>query len=184
MTSRIRSADRDDSKFREPPLKISGDAERDNHRHGNDDYSQAGDLFCLIPPDSQQRLMHTIAEAMHGVPLEIAKRQVVHFYRADPNYGNGVATRIGLATCRRPPPPNDLAPSPHRAMRRPSPGRASMATANSVREIVVPANEAALNAAIIENQIEPHKVISVILQQGPHLAIGDHEPRYRLLYRL
>jgi len=87
----------DDSKFREPLLKIAGDAERYNHRHGNDDYRQAGDLFRLIPPDSQQRLMDNIAEAMHGVPLEIAKRQVVHFYRADPNYGIGVATRIGLS---------------------------------------------------------------------------------------
>jgi catalase len=31
------------------------------------------------------------------VPTEIVKRQVAHFYRADPDYGIGVATRMGLS---------------------------------------------------------------------------------------
>jgi catalase len=53
------------------------------------------DLFRLMPPESQQRLMDNIAEAMQGVPVEIVKRQVAHFYRADPAYGLGVATRMG-----------------------------------------------------------------------------------------
>jgi catalase len=50
-----------------------------------------------MPPDSQQRLMDNIAEAMQGVPMEIVKRQVAHFYKADPDYGIGVATRMGLS---------------------------------------------------------------------------------------
>ena len=32
-----------------------------------------------------------------GVPTEIVKRQVALFYRADPDHGIGVATRMGLA---------------------------------------------------------------------------------------
>lgn len=32
----------EDARFKEPPLKISGDADRYNHRIGNDDYTQAG----------------------------------------------------------------------------------------------------------------------------------------------
>ena len=32
----------------EPPLKISGDANRYNHRDGNDDYTQPGNLFRLM----------------------------------------------------------------------------------------------------------------------------------------
>ena len=32
----------------EPPLRIDGDADRYDHRVGNDDYSQAGDLFRLM----------------------------------------------------------------------------------------------------------------------------------------
>jgi catalase len=86
-----------DERFVEPPLKISGDAERYNHRDGNDDYRQPGDLFRLIGTDAQQRLMDNIAEAMQGVPAEIVKRQIGHFYRADPNYGIGVASRMGLS---------------------------------------------------------------------------------------
>jgi catalase len=40
--------------------------------------------------------MDNIAEAMQGVPMAIVKRQVAHFYRADPAYGRGVAKRMGL----------------------------------------------------------------------------------------
>jgi len=35
---------------------------------------------------------------MQGVPIEIVNRQLVHFYRADPEYGFGVARKLGLAT--------------------------------------------------------------------------------------
>ena len=34
---------------------------------------------------------------MQGVPVDIVKRQVAHFYKADPAYGRGVATRMGLS---------------------------------------------------------------------------------------
>ncbi|MBB4038632.1 catalase [Microvirga flocculans] len=80
----------------EPPLKISGDADRYDHRAGNDDYTQAGNLFRLMTPEQQGRLMDNIAEAMQGVPQEIVKRQIVHFYLADKAYGLGVADRMGL----------------------------------------------------------------------------------------
>jgi catalase len=80
----------------EPPLKISGDADRYDHRAGNDDYTQPGNLFRLMTPEEQGRLMDNIAEAMQGVPEEIVKRQIVHFYLADKAYGLGVADRMGL----------------------------------------------------------------------------------------
>ncbi|MBJ6125171.1 catalase [Microvirga splendida] len=80
----------------EPPLKISGDADRYDHRAGNDDYKQPGDLFRLMTPDEQGRLMDNIAEAMQGVPEDIVRRQIVHFYLADKAYGLGVADRMGL----------------------------------------------------------------------------------------
>jgi catalase len=91
-----------DNRFNEPPLKISGDADRYNHRSGNDDYRQPGDLFRLIGAEAQGRLMDNIAEAMHGVPVTIVKRQIVHFYKADPDYGIGVATRLGLSAADLP----------------------------------------------------------------------------------
>jgi catalase len=85
-----------DKRFVEPPLKISGDAARYDHRDGNDDYRQPGDLFRLMSSDAQQRLFGNIAEAMQGVPLDIVKRQIGHFYKADPQYGAGVAKRLGV----------------------------------------------------------------------------------------
>ncbi|WP_026792454.1 catalase [Pleomorphomonas oryzae] len=83
--------------FREPPLKISGDADRYDHRAGNDDYSQAGALFRLFNDEQKQRLFHNIAAAMAGVPLEIVERQLGHFEKADPAYAAGVrqALRVG-----------------------------------------------------------------------------------------
>jgi catalase len=86
-----------DDALREPPLKISGDADRYNHRDGNDDYQQPGALFRLMTPEQKDQLFHNIKAAMDGVPLDIVKRQLVHFYRADPDYGIGVAARLGLS---------------------------------------------------------------------------------------
>ena len=34
---------------------------------------------------------------MDGVPVEIVKRQIAHFIKADPDYGIGVATRMGMS---------------------------------------------------------------------------------------
>ncbi|MDQ8206089.1 catalase [Coraliomargarita sp. SDUM461003] len=84
----------EDARFAEPPLKISGDADRYNHREGNDDYSQAGDLFRLMSEDQQQQLFNNIAAAMQGVPQHIVERQLAHFDQADPAYGDGVRAAL------------------------------------------------------------------------------------------
>ena len=81
----------------EPPLKISGDADRYDHRVGNDDYTQPGNLFRLLSEPERERLMDNIVASMGGVPEEILRRQIAHFYKADPRYGEGVAGRLGLA---------------------------------------------------------------------------------------
>ena len=87
---------KEDPAYREPPLKISGDADRYDHRAGNDDYSQAGALFRLMSDDQQRQLFDNIAAAMAGVPEAIQRRQIAHFAKADPAYGAGVAERVGL----------------------------------------------------------------------------------------
>ena len=84
--------------YREPPLHISGDADRYDHRAGNDDYGQAGALFRLMSPAQRDLLMDNIAGAMRGVPESIQLRQIGHFQKADPAYGSGVAGRLGLGT--------------------------------------------------------------------------------------
>jgi catalase len=87
---------RQDPRFAEPPLKISGDASRYDHREGNDDYTQPGDLFRLMTPAQQQHLFGNIAAAMSGVPGDIVQRQLVHFHKADPAYAAGVARSLDV----------------------------------------------------------------------------------------
>lgn len=85
------------SDYREPPLKISGDADRYNHRIGNDDFTQPGNLFRLMTEAQRERLMDNIAAAMDGVPKFIVERQVALFAKCDPAYGAGVAKRMGVS---------------------------------------------------------------------------------------
>jgi catalase len=80
----------------EPPLRISGDADRYNHRDGNDDYTQAGNLFRMFSEAQKCRLFETVAGAMAGVPEEIIRKQLAHFAKADQAYANGIADRLGL----------------------------------------------------------------------------------------
>ncbi len=84
-----------DQSYAEPPLKISGDASRYDHRQGNDDYTQAGNLFRLFDDGQKQRLFNNIAEAMQGVPERIVKKQLEHFAKADPAYAEGVRNALG-----------------------------------------------------------------------------------------
>jgi catalase len=81
---------KENKSYGEPPLKISGDAARYDHRAGNDDYSQAGKLFNIMTPAQQELLCGNIAAAMDGVPQFIIERQLAHFDKADPRYGEGV----------------------------------------------------------------------------------------------
>jgi len=80
----------EDRRFVEPPLELSGDADRYDHREGNDDYTQAGNLYRLMPAAERRRLHQAIAGAMEGVPQEIVERQLAHFKKADPAYAEGV----------------------------------------------------------------------------------------------
>jgi catalase len=87
-----------DPKYKEPPLKISGDADRYEQKRGvDDDYIQPGNLYRLMPPDEQQRLHKNIAASLKKVPREIQEKMIEHFTRADKNYGKGVAQAVGLS---------------------------------------------------------------------------------------
>jgi len=87
----------EDASRAEPPLAIAADAaDRYNHRDGNDDYRQVTALFNLFSDEQKQRLFSNIAEAMAGVPMYIVQRQLGHFMRVDPAYGQGVAKALGV----------------------------------------------------------------------------------------
>ena len=73
----------EDPRFLEPPLTISG-WDRYDHHEGNDDYT--GDLFRLMR--WRGRLIANIVAHMASVPRDIQLRQIEHFRKADPDYGN------------------------------------------------------------------------------------------------
>jgi len=79
----------------EPPLKVTGDADRFDHRNGNDDYSQPRALFSLFDKSQKSRLFSNIAEAMQGVPDFILERQIALFERVSPEYADGVRAALG-----------------------------------------------------------------------------------------
>jgi catalase len=85
-----------DPAYRERPRMISGTVDRHNHRAENDYYTQPGNLFRLMKPDAQQRLIKNIVGSLKETPQRIQELQVQHFYKADPAYGSGVAKGLGL----------------------------------------------------------------------------------------
>jgi Catalase-related immune-responsive len=54
-------------------------------------------LFRLMKPEQKSQLIQNIVNAMKTVPKEIQERQVRHFYKADPAYGEGVSKGLGLS---------------------------------------------------------------------------------------
>ncbi|MYM27045.1 catalase [Duganella sp. CY15W] len=78
----------------EPPLALDGAAGRYDGRGKEDDYTQAGDLFRLMPADEQQNLFANIAGPLSQVSAEIINRQLAHFDQADPAYGAGVRAAL------------------------------------------------------------------------------------------
>jgi catalase len=89
-----RGGPREDPRFKEPPLRISGDVDRYDHRKGNDDYTQAGNLYRLMPAAERERLHQAVAKSMQSVPKEIIERQLGHFAKADPAYADGVGRAL------------------------------------------------------------------------------------------
>jgi catalase len=86
---------KEDSSFLEPPLAIDGDANRYDHREGNDDFSQTRALFELMNESQKEQLFNNIAEAMEGVPDEIVNRQIELFNKVSPDYAKGVKKALG-----------------------------------------------------------------------------------------
>ncbi|HUU01065.1 MAG TPA: catalase [Myxococcota bacterium] len=83
--------------FREPPLKLTGPADHWSHREDNDDYySQPRALFLAMSPGQQKALFENTARAMGDAPKEIKIRHIGNCMKADPGYGEGVASALGI----------------------------------------------------------------------------------------
>ncbi|HLR62928.1 MAG TPA: catalase [Lentibacillus sp.] len=63
-----------------------------------DHYTQPGDLYRLMSEDERSRLVKNFADHMRSVTRDDIKlRQIEHFYKADPDWGERVAEELGLS---------------------------------------------------------------------------------------
>ncbi len=83
--------------FVEPPLSLEGAADHWNHREDDDYYSQPRALFRLMTPEQQEALFENTARAMGDAPREIEVRHISNCLKADPAYGEGVASALGIS---------------------------------------------------------------------------------------
>ncbi len=82
----------------EPALRLEREALHFNFRDYDDDYySQPGNLFRLMAPDQQQRLIGNIVASMSEVDNEqIKKQQVEHFLKTDKALGIALAKGLSI----------------------------------------------------------------------------------------
>jgi len=84
--------------YREVPVKLTGEqADRYNHRLGNDDYTQPGNLYRLMDEGAKQRLIENIAGNLGQTPERIQRLQLSHFEKADKDWGERLAAALNLA---------------------------------------------------------------------------------------
>jgi len=74
--------------------ELEGWAGRYDERGVSDDFTQAGNLFRLMPPDAQDRLTSNIACSLRLVSADVQGLQLKHFTQADPDYGAAVARKL------------------------------------------------------------------------------------------
>ncbi|RKE57281.1 catalase [Sphingobacterium detergens] len=87
----------DQPDFDEPPLKVTGEAAHWDHREDQDYFSQPGDLFRLMTTEKRKLLCTNTAKEVGKAQQFIQIRHVRNCYKADPEYGKGVAAALGLS---------------------------------------------------------------------------------------
>lgn len=80
----------------EPMSEIDGGAFHYDHREDDDYYTQPGDLFRLMSSEQQKVLFENTARNINGAERFIQERHIVNCYKADPKYGEGVATALNI----------------------------------------------------------------------------------------
>ncbi len=83
--------------FSEPPLAVEGDMDHFNHREDDDYYSQPGKLFRLMTHEQKQVLFENTARAMGDAPEKIKIRHACNCFKADPEYGKGIAASLNIS---------------------------------------------------------------------------------------
>ena len=82
--------------FAEPAEHLEGDAFHYDHREDDDYFTQPGNLFRIMSPAQQQVLFENTARQVGGAEVFIQERHIRNCYKADPNYGIGVAMALEM----------------------------------------------------------------------------------------
>jgi len=83
--------------FRPPQTPVDGDGDTWNFREDDDDYyTQPGERFRKMSKEQKERLFANTGRAMCGVEEFIKQRHAGNCYKADPEYGKGVAKALGI----------------------------------------------------------------------------------------
>jgi len=83
--------------YRDPAWELgTAIVDRYDSSQDHDDYTQAGNLYRLFDEGQKERLAVAIAGSLRSARREVQLRQLRHFYRADPDYGQRVAGRLGI----------------------------------------------------------------------------------------
>ncbi|KHD89873.1 MAG: catalase [Bdellovibrio sp. ArHS] len=85
-----------DKRHSEPPLPLSGAADRYDAHKENNDFTQAGNLYRLFSAEERDRLTRNIAGTMKGLPEELQRKNIAHFSKCDPEYGARILAHLGL----------------------------------------------------------------------------------------
>jgi catalase len=81
---------------KEPPIEISGKANRYPYTHPNDDFVQPGNMYRDVMTDQdRENLAGNIVSHLGGAQKRIL-RQTALFFKADPDYGHRVAKGLKL----------------------------------------------------------------------------------------
>ncbi|MCS0584222.1 catalase [Massilia pinisoli] len=73
---------------------VDGNAGRYDTRATDDHFTQAGNLFRLLTDEGRRNLIANIAGSLAGADAATQDRQIGHFLKADPAYGQGVADAL------------------------------------------------------------------------------------------
>ena len=81
----------------EPPIELSGLADRYAYTLTDDDFVQPGNLYRKVMTDQDRaNLVKNIVGHLKGAQQRIQLRQTALFFKAEPEYGTRVAEGLGI----------------------------------------------------------------------------------------
>lgn len=80
---------------------MTGLVARHKPNHPNCDFSQAGALFRKVLNGTKRTdTINNLAGSMQGVPRDICERAIKNFYKADPEFGDGISKFLGFPSIK------------------------------------------------------------------------------------